>query len=232
MLVASLTHSITESITDSIGNHGVYAVFLLMLIDAVFPAFSEAVMVYAGALAAAAFSGQHVVLFGERIDSHFWGFVVMSAAGTIGYTLGAMGGWGIGAWGGRPLLERHGRLFHLGPHQLARADAWFARRGDWAVFLGRITPIVRSFVSLPAGAMRQPFWRYTWLTFVGSTLWCLVFAGAGWGVGASYTRFNRAFFYVEIVVAVGIVAVAAWIVWRWSRKRSSTMRDRAPDSTC
>ena len=98
MLVASLTHSIT----DVIGNHGVYAVFLLMLIDAVFPAFSEAVMVYAGALAAAAFSGQHVTLFGDRIDSHFWGFVVMVAAGTLGYTAGAIGGWGIGAWGGRP----------------------------------------------------------------------------------------------------------------------------------
>ena len=73
MLVASLTHSIT----NFIGNHGVYAVFLLMAIDAVFPAFSEAVMVYAGALAAGAFSGQHVVLFGDRVHSHFWGFVVI-----------------------------------------------------------------------------------------------------------------------------------------------------------
>ena len=226
MLVASLTNAVT----DFIGNHGVYAVFLLMLIDAVFPAFSEAVMVYAGALAAAAFSGQHVVLFGDRIHSHFWGFVVMVAAGTLGYTAGSIGGWGIGAWGGRPLLERHGKLFHLGPEQLARADAWFARRGDWAVFLGRITPLVRSFVSLPAGALRQPLWRYTWLTFVGSTLWCIVFAGIGWGVGASYTRFNDAFRYVEIVVALGVVALAAWIILRWWRTRSSRMGDRGQDS--
>ena len=226
MPVASITHAVT----DLIGNHGVYAVFLLMLVDAVFPAFSEAVMVYAGALAAAAFSGQSVVLFGDHIDSHFWGFIVMSAAGTLGYTVGALGGWGLGMWGGRPLLERHGRLLHLGPGQLAKADAWFEKHGDAAVFIGRILPLVRSFVSVPAGALRMPLWPYTWLTFVGSTLWCLLFAGLGLAAGTGYRHINHAFKYVEIVVAVGVVALAAWIVVRWWRKRSSTMGRRGRDS--
>lgn len=226
MLVASLSHSVT----DFVGNHGIYAVFLLMLIDAVFPAFSELVMVYAGALAVGALGGQHVVLFGSRVDSHFWGYVVMAAAGTLGYTVGALLGWGIGAWGGRPLLERHGRLFHLGPGKLAKADAWFEKHGDAAVFIGRLLPVVRSFVSLPAGAMREPLVRYTWLTFLGSTLWCLVFAGIGMAVGASYRSFNDAFGYVEIVIVAVIVAAAVWLVARWLRPGSSRLGGRGKDS--
>src|SRR3954470_17495568 len=92
--------SLTSSVTTFVGDYGLYAVFLLMFVDAVFPAASELVMLYAGALAAGAFSGQHVVLFGARIDSHFWAYVAMSLAGTIGYTLGSLAGWGIGAYAG------------------------------------------------------------------------------------------------------------------------------------
>ena len=149
MLLASITHSITSFV----GNHGLYAVFVLMLIDAVFPAASELVMIYGGALAGGAIAGGHVVLFGSRIDSHAWGFVAVSLAGTIGYLLGSLAGWGIGAYGGRPLLERRGRWLHLSPEKLDRAEAWFERRGDWAVFLGRLTPVVRSFISIPAGRL-------------------------------------------------------------------------------
>ena len=217
MLVASLSHSVT----DFVANHGVYAVFLLMLIDAVFPAFSELVMVFAGALAVGAFSGQSVDLFGSSVSSHGWGYVVMVLAGTIGYTVGAVLGWGVGAWGGRPLLERHGKYFHLGPDKLAKADAWFAQRGQTAVFIGRLLPIVRSFVSLPAGAMRVPLARYTVLTFLGSTLWCLAFAGIGMGVGESYKSFNHEFRWVEIAVVVLAVLGAAWLLARVVQKRSA-----------
>ncbi len=116
MVLASITHSITSFI----GNHGLYAVFVLMLIDAVFPAASELVMIYGGALAAGAVGSGHVVLFGKQIDSAFWGFVAVSLAGTIGYLIGSLIGWAIGAYGGRPLLERHGRWFHLSPDRLDR----------------------------------------------------------------------------------------------------------------
>lgn len=94
--------SITHGITSFVGNHGIYAVFLLMLVDAVFPAASELVMIYGGALAAGALGGGHVVLFGNRLDTAAWGFVAVSLAGTIGYLLGSLVGWGIGAYGGRP----------------------------------------------------------------------------------------------------------------------------------
>ena len=84
---------LTSSLTSLIGNHGIYAVFGLMAVDAVLPAASELVMVYAGALAAGAFAGQHVDLFGARISSHGWGFVAMALAGTLGYLLGGIAGW-------------------------------------------------------------------------------------------------------------------------------------------
>src|SRR5919197_1729009 len=105
--------SITGSLTSLIGDHGLYAVFALMAIDAVFPAASELVMVYAGALAAGAFAGQHVDLFGARVSSHLGAYLVMALAGTIGYLLGAVVGWGIGLYGGRRLLPRRGGWFHL-----------------------------------------------------------------------------------------------------------------------
>ena len=196
--------SITHSITTAIGDHGLYAVFVLMLIDAVFPAASELVMIYGGALAAGAVGSGHVVLFGRQIDSAFWGFVSVSLAGTIGYLVGSLFGWAIGAYGGRPLLERHGRWFHLTPDRLDRAEAWFDRRGDWAVFLGRVTPVVRSFISIPAGVFRSPLGRYTMLTLVGSAIWCFAWAGVGWGVGTGYRRQNPPF---RLRHSAGVAAV-------------------------
>ena len=150
--------SVSGSITTFVGDHGVYAVFVLMAIDAIFPAASELVMVYAGALASGAFTSQHVVLFGHQIDSGGWAFVTMALAGTLGYVVGSIFGWWIGRAGGRPFVERHGRLLHLGPERLDRAERWFDRYGRWAVLLGRITPVVRSFVSIPAGVFHMPFW--------------------------------------------------------------------------
>ncbi len=99
---------ITHAVTDVIGDYGLYAVFLLMLVDAVLPAASELVMVYAGALAAGALAGKNVVLFGERIDSEPWAYAAMAMSGGVGYVLGSILGWAIGFYGGRPFLERHG----------------------------------------------------------------------------------------------------------------------------
>src|SRR5688572_5864278 len=105
-----------------------------MLLDAVFPAGSEIVMLYAGALAAGAFPGDRVTLFGAEIESTAGGFVVMALAGSIGYWLGSLLGWALGAYGGRPLLDRYGRVFHLSPEKLDRAERWFERHGYAAVF--------------------------------------------------------------------------------------------------
>jgi membrane protein DedA with SNARE-associated domain len=220
---------ITSHLTSLIGDHGLYAVFGLMLIDAVLPAASELVMVYGGALAAGAFAGQTVTLFGSEISSDGWAFVAVALAGTVGYLLGSLAGWAIGLYGGRPLLERRGRWFHLGGDRLDRAERWFDRWDDWAVLIGRVTPVVRSFISIPAGVFRMPFWRYTLWTVIGSAVWCFAVAGAGLGLGSSYETFHHGFRYVEYAVAAAILALAAYLLVR--KRRSSRLSNRASDPT-
>ena len=203
--------SVSGSVTSFVGDHGVDAVFVLMAIDAVFPAASELVMVYAGAIASGAFASQHVVLFGSRVDSHFWAFVTMALAGALGYVLGSVGGWAIGRYGGRPFVERRGRLFHLGPERLERAERWFDRHDRWAVLLGRVTPVVRSFVSIPAGLFRMPLGEYTLLTIPGSLAWALLFAGIGWAFGSNYEHFHH---YFDYALAAGAALVVLYLVFR------------------
>ena len=222
MLLASLS----SSLTTLIGDHGLYAVFGLMLIDSVLPAASELVMLYAGVLASGALAGQHVVLFGHRIDSHFWGYVAVAAAGVAGQTVGSIIGWAIGLYGGRPLVERHGRWLHLGPDNLDRAERWFDRWGDWAVFLGRMTPVIRSFVSIPAGIARMPLGRFTLYSVLGTIPWCFGLAGAGWALGSSWETFHHDFRYVEVLVGVGVLAL---LVWYLRRRRATKMSRRASD---
>jgi membrane protein DedA with SNARE-associated domain len=225
VLVASILSEITEAITSAIGDYGLYAVFLLMLIDAVFPAASEVVMVYGGALASGAFAGQEVVLFGQTIEEGFPAYLAIALAGTIGYLLGAIGGWAIGLYGGRPFLERRGRWFHLDGKRLERAERWFDRWGDKAVFLGRVTPVARSFVSIPAGVFGARLGLYTLLTLLGSAIWCFAFAAAGYAAGESWEDFHHAFRYVEYVVAAAIVAAAVWLVVRYLRRRRNRLAE-------
>ena len=219
MPVAAILSEVTEAVTSAIGDHGLYAVFVLMFVDAVFPAASEVVMMYAGALAAGAFAGQDVVLFGRTIEDGFAAYVAVVLAGTIGYTLGAICGWAFGLYGGRPYLERHGRWLHLDAERLDRAERWFERWESWAVFLGRLTPVVRSFISIPAGVMEVPFVRYTLLTLAGSAIWCFAFAGFGYAAGESWDELHDAFSYLDYVIVGAVVAGAAWLVVRRLRRR-------------
>jgi membrane protein DedA with SNARE-associated domain len=220
VLLASVTSAVTEHVTTLIGDHGLYAVFLLMLVDAILPAASEVAMLYSGALAAGAFTSS-VVLFGYEFAPGWSAYLAMALSGTIGYTIGSLIGWAIGVYGGRPFLERHGRWLHLGPHQLARAERWFERWGDAAVLLGRITPVARSFISIPAGVFRAPFWRYTVLTLIGSALWCFAFAAAGWALGTRWESLHSKLHYVDYAVVAGVVLFVAYLLIR--RRRSSSL---------
>jgi membrane protein DedA with SNARE-associated domain len=220
--VASVLSGITDAVTEAIGDHGLYAVFALMAVDAVLPAASEVVMVYAGAVAAGAFAGQSVTLFGHTVADGFPAYVAMALAGTLGYLVGAIVGWAIGDYGGRPYLERHGRWLHLSEGKLDRAEAWFDRFGNWAVFLGRITPVVRSFISVPAGVFRSPIVPYVVLTAIGSAIWCFAFAGAGWAAGESWEEFHQSFRLVDYAVAALVVAGIAFLVWKLLQRRRAT----------
>jgi len=208
--------SVTATFESHIASQGAYAVFILMAIDAVFPAFSELVMLYAGAVAAGVFPGtHHVSLFGAKIGFGVGSFIVMALAGTIGYFVGALVGWWIGLRGGRPLLERRGRWLHVTPERLDRAERWFERWGNVGVLVGRLTPLVRSFVSIPAGVFRMPFGPYCLYSLVGSAVWAFVIAGFGYGLGSSYEKFNHDFKYIEYAVVAGVLGLAAYIVLRW-----------------
>jgi membrane protein DedA with SNARE-associated domain len=184
-------------------------------------------MVYGGAVAAGAFAGQNVVLFGNRIDSEPWAYFAMAMAGAVGYTVGSIIGWAIGYYGGRPYLERHGKWLHVTPHNLQRAEAWFDRFGDWAVAIGRVTPVVRSFIAIPAGVFEMPLGRYILLTIPGSVAWAFAFAGAGWAFGSQWEDFHHRFHYAEYIVAGLIAAViVAALVRHW---RGARMERRAED---
>lgn len=207
--------SITSTFESHIAAQGAYAVFVLMAIDAVFPAASELVMLYAGAVAAGVFPGtHHVSVFGAKVGYGVGAFIVMALAGTLGYLAGALVGWWVGLRGGRRLLERRGRWLHVTPERLDRAERWFDRWGNVGVLVGRITPIVRSFVSIPAGVFEMPLAPYALYTLVGSAVWAFAIAGAGYGLGASYERFNHDFKYVEYAIVAGVLALAAYFVYR------------------
>jgi len=223
--VASILSEITDLLTTVVGDYGLYAVFGLMLLDAVFPAASEPVMVYGGAVAAGAFAGQDVQLAGWRLEPGFEAYLGIALAGTVGYTLGSVAGWWIGLHGGRPFLERHGRWLHLNEQKLGRAERWFERWEDWAVFLGRITPVVRSFVSIPAGVFRAPLVRYTLLTALGSALWAFGFAAVGWGFGSRWEDFQHWFRYVDYGIVVLVVAGAGYLAWKVARRRRSPVAE-------
>ena len=213
-------HGITDALTSAVGDYGLYAVFLLMLLDSVLPAASEAVMLYAGAVAGGAFPGQDVTVFGAQVHSTAGAYVAMALAGVLGYTVGSVIGWTIGFFGGRPYLERHGRWLHVTPERLDRAESWFARYGDATAFLGRMVPVVRSFISIPAGIAEMPLARYTVLSFLGTVPWCFGFAGAGLALGSSWQRFQDNWRYADYAVVAALVVGALYLAFRLYRRRS------------
>ncbi len=156
-----------------------------MMVAAVLPAASELTMVYGGALASGALAGS-ISLFGHEFHSGLPAYLAVVVAGVVGNTLGAAGGWWIGVRGGHPLLERYGRYAHITPARIARAERWFARFEDVAVPLGFATPLVRSFVAIPAGILEVGFRRFLVSAIVGITFFCAVVAGIGWAVGSSW----------------------------------------------
>ena len=213
--------SITGSLTSFVGDHGLYAVFALMLAAAVVPAASELVMLYAGAVAAGAFAGAHVVLLGNRLTTPLWAYVAMALTGVVANVVGAVVGWTIGAAGGRPFLARHGRWLHVDERKLARAEERFRHRGALAVPLGFALPVVRSFVAIPAGIVRIPLARFVPLALVGCAVFCFGLAAGGWAVGANYNHVRR---YLDYAVVAAVVLVVLFFASRLAARASNPAR--------
>jgi membrane protein DedA with SNARE-associated domain len=219
---------ITSTFESHIATQGAYAVFVLMAIDAVFPAASEVVMLYAGAVAAGVFPGtHHVSLFGAKVGFGIGAFIVMALAGTLGYFAGALIGWWVGLRGGRRLIERRGRWLHVTPERLDRAEQWFRRWGNVGVLVGRLTPVVRSFVSIPAGIFEMRLAPYALYTVIGSAVWSFAIAGVGYGLGSSYKSFDNGFKYVEYAIVAGVLVLAAYLIYRL-RKAATVRRSDDP----
>lgn len=218
---AVLIASVTSQLTDAIGSHGVLAVAVIMAVDAILPVGGEITMLFAGALASGALA-QHTALFGTTVGDGTAAYVVLSLAGALGYLAGSAAGWLIGRRGGPVLIERYGRWLHVGPERMARAERWFDRFGTRAVFIGRLTPLVRSFVSVPAGVLRHPPGPYFASTIAASLVWCFGFAGAGWALGTKYDDLHRSLRFFDIAGAAVLAAAVGVAVWQWRRARPAS----------
>jgi membrane protein DedA with SNARE-associated domain len=200
-------------ITDNVLRYGYFAVFVLMVLEsACIPVPSEVTMLFGGALANAAFLdslGQQ----GEHLN-----FVVVALVGTAGNLVGSWIAWGVGYRGGRPLIERWGRYIFLRQHELDRAEVWFDRHGQVAVLVSRLLPVVRTFISLPAGIAEMRFWRFSIYTVLGCLPWTFALTAVGYALGGQWNvveRYMRPVSY--LVAAVLAVAIGWWLYRRWAK---------------
>ena len=202
-------------ITDVILQYGLVAVFVLMLLEsACIPVPSEVTMLFGGALANAGF----VASLGA--EGRHLNFVAVGLAGTFGNLVGSWVAWAVGWRGGRPLIERWGRYVFLRQHELDRAEVWFDRHGEAAVFVSRLLPVVRTFISLPAGVAKMPFVKFTVYTFLGCLPWTFALTWAGFLLGENWETFLK---YGEPVsIAIGVILLAVFVWWLVKRARAKS----------
>jgi membrane protein DedA with SNARE-associated domain len=203
--LASISEPIVNLCTDFIGSAGLPAVFVLMTLEsACIPVPSEAIMLFAGF----SVSNGDLTLFG------------IVAAGVLGNIFGSCLAYAAGYYGRLELLERH-RVFHINPKQLAWTERWFERYGSVTVFFTRMLPIIRTFISLPAGVARMPFWRFLALTAAGCIPWVLMLALIGRAAGDNWEDWKHYLEYLDYVIAVAIVAGIAYLLIKRRRDKQS-----------
>ena len=195
---------------DAVGYLGVGAAVALETIVAPIP--SEVILPMAGWKVSQSAVDPSVL---EPLTNLPWNLPLAVALATLGSVVGALVGYGIGAWGGRPLLDRYGRYVGIAASDLDRADRWFERWGSWAVFLGRMVPLVRTFVSYPAGISRMPIGRFVAFSTLGSLPWNAALIYAGFVVGDNYPQIAAAIKPFEYVIYIVVAIAAALFVARW-----------------
>jgi len=204
--------ALLEQLFQTIGWAGV--VFIMALESANIPIPSEVTMPLAGWFLAQAEgkTAWHTILVG--------GFF-----GALGCTIGSAISYALGAYGGRPFLERYGKYLLITHHDLEKADRWFQRWGDWAAFISRLLPIVRTFISFPAGVMRTNFPTFALYTFVGSFIWCAALALGGYMFGANWEELRALMRPFDIPIALVILAAGGWYIYHHikSFKESSSL---------
>jgi membrane protein DedA with SNARE-associated domain len=217
LLLASVTDFFLDPIvnagTDFISSTGLPAVFVLMALEsACLPVPSEAIMLFAGSSVAAG----ELSLFGVVV------------AGVLGNLVGSWAAYAVGYYGRIDLLEKN-RLIHVSPRHLKWADDWFQRYGAATVFFSRMLPIVRTFISLPAGVAKMPFWRFTVLTLLGCIPWVLMLALVGEAVGENWEEWREHLHYLDYAVLAAILAGVIYLIVR--RRRGGGTPTEAPNET-
>src|SRR4051812_13364438 len=204
MLLASITDPIVNFAVNVVDALGLAGVFVLMVLEsACIPIPSAATMLFAGFNVA---------------DGHYSLFAAV-AAGALANMVGSWTAYAVGYYGRIDVLEKHGRKVHIKKSHLRWADRWFERHGDATVFFSRMVPIVRTFISLPAGVARMPFWRFTAFTVAGCIPWVFALTFIGKQAGDNWDNWKDKLHYVDYAVVLGIVAFVAYLVIRARRRR-------------
>jgi membrane protein DedA with SNARE-associated domain len=213
LVTASLTQPIVDFVTNVIGDLGTAGIFILMLLDsACIPTSSEAIMLFAGFKVA---------------DGRFTMLEIV-VAGVAGNLVGSWVAYGVGYFGRVELLERHGKWLHITPKHIAWADRWFERYGGSTVFFSRMIPVIRTFISLPAGVARMPFWRFSVLSFAGIVPWVIGFAYLGKAVGDNWDNVQEKLHYIDYAIVLAIAAGVVYLVVH--RRRSGRATKAAPET--
>jgi membrane protein DedA with SNARE-associated domain len=208
-------------VTDLVSNYGYLGIFVLMLLgSACIPIPSEIVMAFGGALASETFADQ--VLGDPSKSLSLLGVIVV---GVLGSLVGSLLAYWLGYAGGRPMVDRWGKYLMLRPHEVDRAQDWFERHGQAAVFWSRLIPLVRAFISLPAGVARMNLGAFTLYTTLGLLPWTIGLALAGRSLGDRWNDVERFIAPVSIATGIALVALAVW--WIVRRRRASVERGEA-----
>jgi membrane protein DedA with SNARE-associated domain len=191
-------------ISSLVAATGYVGITLLMAIEsACIPLPSELIMPFAGYLV---YTGKMQLLWA-------------ATAGAIGCNLGSLVAYEIGYYGGRPLVERYGRWILMGRRELDWADSFFQRHGEWAVVIGRLLPVIRTFIALPAGVARMPRGKFHIYTFIGSWPWCFALAYFGMKLGENWRSLGKYFHKFDAIIGVALIAAIAWFLWsHWQNR--------------
>ncbi len=206
--MAQIEQQIVQFLSNLLQSIGWPGVLVIMTAESCnIPIPSEVTMPLAGWMLSQAlgYSLWHAVLIGGLV-------------GAAGCTIGSALSYGLGAWGGRPLIQRYGRWIMVSEEDLEQADHWFGRWGDWAAFLSRLLPIVRTFISFPAGVVKMNFPRFLVFTFTGSFIWCALLSYGGYVLGNNWEVLRAAMRPFDIPIAIIIVAAVAYYVYHHTQK--------------
>ncbi len=177
-------------------------VILMAIESACIPLPSELIMPFAGWM-----------LIKEKSLSAIY-TLVAGAYGALGNTIGSAIAYGVGMWGGRPFLEKYGKYILISRHDLDLADRWFNKYGSWAIFISRLLPVVRTFISLPAGIARTHFVKFLIYTFLGSFLWSVGLAYGGYQLGEHWEQIRTVMRPFDPIIGVLIIALIAFYIYR------------------